>query len=328
MNSIQLLSWLGWPVLLLAPWLLWWRWRWLQRREAALAADLGPRMAWLAGVPCGRRLRALAAAVALGGSGVALLAPVWGEVPGVPTGADVVFCLDVSTSMLARDVVPDRLGAAQAAIAELAQHAPGARFGLVFYAGSAELGAPLSDDLPAVATLAATGGLSGAGRGGSDPGAAVDRAIELLRRGGSRCGAIVVCSDGEDFVGNGPAAAARARAAGLAVHTLGCGRPEGCKITVDTPAGPTFLRDGGGREVVTALLPTALTELAAAGGGRFVLAEATALRALYADVLRPAALAARAADPDFTPAHRYAWPLSAALLGWMLWLCWPERRRS
>ncbi len=327
MSSFALLSWLGWPVLAAAPFAMvgWARWR--RRTECQLAAELGPRWAWLAGVPAWPRLRAAALGLAWFGAGAALLAPVWGEAPGEPAGADVVFCLDVSTSMVARDVVPDRLGAARAAIAALAAAAPGARFGLLVYAGSAELAAPLSADLTAVAELAATAALSSAGRGGSDPGAAIDRAVQLLQRGQHRAGAVVVCSDGEDFVGNGTAAAARARAAGATVQTLACGRPVPCKVLVDTPDGPQFLRDGEGREVLTALLPEALAAWAAAGGGRAVPATPVALRTLYDEVLRPAALAARRADPDQAVAHRFGWPLSLAIAAWMLFLCLPERRR-
>lgn len=327
MSSFALGSWLGWPLLALAPFGLcaWVRWR--RRTEQALRDELGPRHTWLAGVPVPLRWRGTALGAAWLGAGLALLDPVWGEVPGEVAGADVVFCLDVSTSMLARDVVPDRLGAARAAIAALAEAAPGARFGLVVYAGSAELAAPLSADRHAVADLAATAALSSAGRGGSDPGAAIERAVQLLQRGKSRAGAVVVCSDGEDFVGNGAAAAARAQAAGAAVHALGCGRPIPCKVTVDTADGPQFLRDGAGQEVLTALVPDALAAVAAAGGGRVVPGTAMALQELYERVVRPAALAARRADPDHVAAHRFGWPLSVAVLAWMLFLCLPERRR-
>lgn len=322
-------AWFGlhsWPWLGLLP-LWWWLWRTqTARREAMLARELGPRGTVLLGVPAWSRTRQCLAAAACLLAGLALLQPVAGELPGAPFGADVVVCLDVSRSMRARDVAPDRLAAAAAQCEQLAAAAPQARLGLVVFAGDAVLRVPLSADGAAVAAIAAAADPSEVARGGSDPGAAIDLAAAALQRAGSRGGAIVLASDGEDFVGAGPAAAARALAAGHVVHCLGFGRRSGSKVVVDSEQGEVFLRDAAGDEVLTALLPDALRDVATAGGGLCQLGTDVDLTALYAGTIRPRALQLAVAAAELEPRHWHPWCLLLAFACGMLATWLPFRR--
>ncbi len=280
---------------------------------------------------CGRRgygrTRAGCAAGAAACAAVALLQPVCGPGDGAPVGPEVVLCLDVSRSMDARDAVSSRLAAAQRAIDVFAKGGPGTRLGLVLYAGAARLAAPLSDDLPAVAAIARTAFTGAVERGGSDLGAAIDAGAAALQRSRAPAGAIVVLGDGEDFGGAGVEAAKRARAAGLVVHCVGFGSEAGSKIVVAADGAESYLRDTSGAFVVTRLEREHLAAVAAAGGGRF-LAPAVdgAVERLIGDTLLPAARAAAVHDESRAPAHRFQWPLLAALLLWMLRLALPERR--
>lgn len=317
-----------WPWLVLLLPLVGWVGVWVERRRQRRRAALwGRREAALLGSPVHHQGRLVCGVAALSFVGLALLQPVWGEAPGEPAGPEVVICLDVSRSMLARDVLPSRLVAAQREVETAAEHAFGARFGLVVFAGSAQLAVPLTADLGSVATIAAAMDPSVVARGGTDLGAAIEVATAALQRGGSRAGCIVVLTDGEDFAGLGRAAAARAAVAGFVVHCLGFGSVQGSKVVVDTPAGEVFLRDAGGQDVVSALDAPSLGRVAAAGGGRFTTAVAGGLADLYATALLPRGLAAAIADPQREQAHRFQWPLLAALLAWMLRSVIPERRR-
>lgn len=316
-----------WPLLLLLP-VLCWRGSVLDRRRAGrAAAAFGGRERAVAGQPAFRRVRAALVVAAALLAGIALLQPVFGEAPGEPAGPDVVVCLDVSRSMLARDVPPSRLALAQQELHELAADVRRGRIGLVVYAGVARLAVPLSADAAAVAAIAATMDPSAVARGGTDLGAAIDAAVAALQRAGSRGGSIVVLADGEDFTGGGVAAAGRAAGQGFAVDCVGLGSPTGSKIVVDTPQGEQFLSDGSGQHVVTARDDERLAAVAAAGGGRSVPGESGALRRLHAEVLQPRAAALAVRDPHRPQAHRYQWPLLAALLLWMLRSALPERRR-
>ncbi|MCU0864201.1 MAG: VWA domain-containing protein [Planctomycetes bacterium] len=314
-----------WPLLLLVPLLALWLWRRTQadraRRDAQLGANgvrLVGRFGWL-------RLRTAAGAVVVLLLVLVGLQPV-GVGAVVDDGADVVLCVDLSASMAARDVAPSRLGRVQQEVAALAAAAPGARFGLVAYAGAAELRCPRTTDLPAVVAMVQELVPGTTGKAGTDPGAAIERAAALLRSGDG--GAIVVLGDGEDFAGNGSAAAAAARARGAVVHTVGCGDPAGSKIVVDGEAGEQFLRAADGSEVVSRLELASLQAIAAAGGGECRrTADELVLPRLYAERILPRAreLALRAGR--LQPVHRHHVLLLIAILLWMLSWCLPERRR-
>ncbi|MBX3463778.1 MAG: VWA domain-containing protein [Planctomycetes bacterium] len=299
-----------------------------RRAQRRLEAALGPRAEALAGRPAHGALRGLAAVLAAGLGGVVLLQPAWGLAGGVPAGADVILCLDASRSMAARDVLPSRWQAAQRQIAALADGALGARLGLVVFAGEARLAVPLTGDVAAVAELAAALAPGAVERGGTDPGAAIDLALQALQRSGATRGSIVVLGDGEDFAGDGPAAAARARAAGAVVHCLGFGREAASKIVVETAAGQEFLRAANGQDVLTRLERAQLDAVARAGGGRSAVAAADGdLRRWFREEMAPRAVAAAVHAGAAEPAHGYAAFLCAAILCWMLRTCLPERRR-
>lgn len=315
-----------WPLALLALPVAAASWCWRHAREQRLRQRLGARTERLVGAPAAARWRWAADAGAVLLVGVAVLEPATpGEVG--EAGGDVALCVDVSWSMAARDVTPSRLGLAQQAIARFAAVATDTRAALVGYAGEALLLAPLTADLAAVSTLAEELAPGAHGRAGTDPGAAIDRAVELLRRGG-RAGAVVVLSDGEDFTAGALAAARRAQDAGYPVHTLGLGTAAGGKIVVDGGAGETFLQDATGADIVTRGEFAALAAWADAGGGRFdALIDADGVRALHDAVMAPAARQAAVRAGRLQPLPLWRWPLFAALALWMLAACAPERRR-
>lgn len=328
MSAVVFLVPAWWPLLLLVPAAVWLGARLSAAARRAAADELDGRETVSWGT---RRWGAWRAACAVGAAtatGVALLQPVWGDGDGEPVGPDVVLCLDVSWSMAARDVAPSRLAAAQAEIERLATARPGTRLGLVVWAGDARAVVPLVADLPSVAAIARTFAAGASGRGGSDPGAAIDAALATLRGGGAAAGAIVLLGDGEDFAGHGVAAAARASAAGVPVHCLGFGSEAGSKIVVPGDGGETFLRDTAGTEIVTRLERAGFAAIAAAGGGRCLApAPAGALAALVDDTIASSARAVASQDHTRNPAHRFQWPLLAAVLLWMLRVALPERSR-
>jgi len=315
-----------WPLALLAVPAAAALWRWRRAREQRLRQHLGARAERLVGAPAAARWRWGADAGVVLLVGLAVLEPAMpGDVG--EAGGDVALCVDVSWSMAARDVTPSRLGLAQQAIARFAVAATDTRAALVVYAGDAMVAAPLTADLAAVATLAGELAPGAHGRAGTDPGAAIDRAVQLLQRGG-RAGAVVVLSDGEDFTGGALAAARRAQAAGYTVHALGLGTAAGGKIVVDGGAGETFLQDDNSEDIVTRGEFAALAAWAEAGGGRFDrVGDGDALRALQDGALAPAARQAAVRAGRLQPLPLWRWPLLVALALWMLAACAPERRR-
>lgn len=267
-----------------------------------------------------RRLASLALLFAA----AALLQPAAGRVaPLLPARPDLVFCLDVSRSMLADDALPTRLAAAQRALQEHAAAAAGERFALLLFAGSAELVVPLTDDGEAFSEAVREASPDAIARGGTEVGAALDLALDALRAAETRGGAIVLLTDGEDLGGDAAAAAQRCRARGVAVHAVGYGSPQGRKIALQSDEGPRFLVDRAGRDVVTRLDEEALAWIASATGGRYVAARADATP------LAPIVAAARAdAPPTRDPAAAAPRPLFQLLLLGALLLALAEPLRA
>jgi Ca-activated chloride channel family protein len=321
-----------WPALALVP-AAWLALRALDRTRAArLAAIVGPRLrALVPGFSDGRRAarRALLATGLLFAL-VAAMQPVWGEAVAATRrrGADVVVCLDVSRSMLARDAAPSRLAAAQTGIRELAQRVEGDRLGLVVFAGEARLLVPLTRDLRSFADLAATADPASVTRGGTDLGAALDTALAALEGGDGAPGVIVLVTDGEDLGGRGLRAAERCAARRVIVHTVGYGTARGSKIAVPSASGEAFIADRGGAEVVSSMDAAGLRRIAEATGGEFVDASAShsPLADLHERRVVPLAREAFADEDRRERPNRFQWPLLAAFLVWILELCLTDRK--
>ncbi|MCB9885183.1 MAG: VWA domain-containing protein [Planctomycetes bacterium] len=326
------LDWLppaSWPLVLLVPLLAWMAVRGERRRRERQQAAFGRRTAAVLGRPAFVRARAVCGWLGALCCAIALLQPLAGAPPGAPARPEVVLCLDLSRSMLARDLRPDRLRAAQADIRALADAALPARVGLVAFAGTAEWIAPRTDDLQSLAVLAAGLDPSRLARGGTDLAAAIDTALSAFARGGGgEHAGIVLLTDGEDFADGALAAVQRAVAAGVSVSTLAYGSDGGSKIVVEGDDGEVFLQDGSGADVISVPDRAALAALAAAGGGTFANGDGQgALLRVFTDLLLPRAQRAAHRDPTRQPPHVFQWPLLLGVLLSMLALALPERRR-
>jgi Ca-activated chloride channel family protein len=292
-------------------------------RRRRLRRLAGPRAPSLAAERSGRA-RALGRALTATGLLlllVALLGPLWGARDVERRGVDLVLCLDVSRSMLARDVEPDRLAAARAEIRALAERARGDRLALVAFAGEARTLCPLTDDMASFVDLLELATPLAVRRGGSDLAAALETAMGLLPGRTGEHEAIVLLTDGEDLAGRGLAAARRSRELGITVHCVGYGTALGSKIAV----GDKYLRDRSGVEVVSALDAPSLDRIADATGGAF--AEAPALLRLYEEKILPLAPLSFAATEERRQENRFQIPLLAAILLWLADLSLSDRRR-
>ncbi|MBI5852197.1 MAG: VWA domain-containing protein [Planctomycetes bacterium] len=313
------------PIVLLAPL----AYVVLRRRDGArarrLARALGPRADVLASESSASQRRWRRATFALGllFALLAALQPTWGEEarPRERRGADVVVCLDVSRSMLARDVVPDRLGAAVRGIAAMAERARGDRLALVAFAGDATLLVPLTHDVTTFTELLANADPTVVTRGGTDLGTALRVAQQALDGSDRAHATVVVVTDGEDHGGTGRNVAGELSAQGIAVHCAGIGKASGSKIVIDEAGAgaQAFLRTRDGDEVVSAMDRAGLTAIADAGGGVFVDATANGALAfvdLWTDHVVPRARSSIESDDRRDRAHRYQSPL---LVAWLLW---------
>ncbi|MDJ0974966.1 MAG: VWA domain-containing protein [Planctomycetota bacterium] len=335
MSGVALFLHADWlPLLLLAPLLYGALELRERRRRRTLRQVIGRRAAELTQESARKRRAFRRVAVSLGVllALLAALGPLVGEAEGQPEwrGVDLVVCLDVSRSMWARDLAPDRLGRAHQTIRTLAETAEGDRLALVAFAGEARLLVPLTRDRKTFTQLAEQADPTVVRKGGTDLGAALETALRALEGSASEHSAILLLTDGEDLEGRGARAAAACRQRGIAVHTIGYGTALGSKIVLADDGRETFLRDRRGREVISALDATSLRRVADAADGEYVDAAASTapLASLYTDHIRPRAQRALATAGSGRPANRFQWPLGLALGLWLVALALSDRRRS
>jgi Ca-activated chloride channel family protein len=220
--------------------------------------------------------RALSSDAALFIAGVAialaLLGPRVGErvVRTRVAGVDVVFLVDVSHSMDARDIPPSRLDRARRAVEEiLARLPPGDRVGLAAFAGRGLLIVPLTPDHSALVDLLAALDSDLIEPASSNVGAGVSAALAAFEAGSDRPRVLVVASDGEDSVRRRDLGADEARAQRVRVVTIALGSEAGGIV----PDGERPLRDHDGKIVRSRRQRDRLAQLANTADGEAFLGD-------------------------------------------------------
>lgn len=198
--------------------------------------------------------------------------------------ADVLIALDVSQSMLARDVAPSRIEQAKVFVQKLAAALDGERLGLIFFAGDAYPQMPLSTDVESLVMFARNASPDFAADQGTDFGPVLEQAARLFESDAEAGHALVAVSDGEHHEADVAVLAKKARAAGMVIHTVSVGTAGGGTIP-DGWGG--FRRDYQGQVIRTRSDAALLRELAVAGGGAAVaVTDADAISTLVEEVGR------------------------------------------
>lgn len=272
----------------------------------------------------GLMLLALAFAV------VALAQPRWGfrEMETRQKGRDVVIAIDTSRSMLATDVSPTRLARAKLFTQDLVRLMQGDRIGLVAFAGSAFLQAPLTLDYAAVTNALDELDTDVIPLGGTNIAAAITSAREAFGKAEGHIRALVILTDGEELDADGIAAAKKAQEEGIRIFTVGIGSAEGSLIPVRLDDGrPDFVRDEEGKPVTSRLDDSRLREIAAATGGFYVPLGPDAAKEVFVKGIEPMELAEVGSFSARQPIERFQWPLAAATIFLALSLLPGDRRR-
>ena len=307
---------------------------WSQRRSQALVAKIvAVRLRdQLSGSvsPLRRILRAslLLASIAL--AIVALAQPQYGflEKETKQKGRDVIVAIDTSRSMLATDMTPTRLARAKLFTQDLVRFLQGDRIGLVAFAGSAFLQAPLTLDYNAVTNALDELDTTVIPKGGTNMAAAITAAREAFGKAEGQTRALVVLTDGEELDADGIAAAKQAAAEGIRIFTVGVGSPEGSLIPIRLDDGRSdFVQDSAGKPVTSKLDESRLKEIASATGGFFTLIGPEAARVVFQKGIEPMELSETGVFTARQPVERYQWPLAAATACLMLSLLPGDRRR-
>ncbi len=201
-------------------------------------------------------------------------------------GAEVIIALDVSNSMLAEDIQPNRLERAKRAISRMVDRLADDKIGLIVFAGEAYTQLPITSDYNSAKLFLEAVDTETVPTQGTAIGAAIELGIRSFTPENETNKAIVVITDGENHEDDPVAAAEEAVDKGIVVHTIGMGRPRGTPIPVAGNNQNNYLRDNEGQVVVTKLNETMLEEIAAAGNGVYVRANNTqvGLNALFDEI--------------------------------------------
>jgi Ca-activated chloride channel family protein len=192
-------------------------------------------------------------------------------------GVEVMVALDTSLSMMAQDVAPNRLERAKLAVVELMDRLPGARVGLVAFAGTSFVQFPLTTDLEAARLFLDAADVNTV----SLPGTAIGDAIRTAARAFSekelKYKVLILFTDGEDHDTDPIGAAREAAEQGVVIYAIGFGSPEGEPIPVRDATGAVtdFKKDRRGEVVLSKLDETTLREIAKATGGEYYRATAS-----------------------------------------------------
>jgi Ca-activated chloride channel family protein len=196
---------------------------------------------------------------------LALAGPSWQKLPDASFSArDArVIVFDLSRSMLAEDLRPNRLTRARFRLADLLASTEEGQVGLVSYAGDAYIVSPLTSDMNTIANLLPALRPDIIPVAGSRADLALDMAASLLERSGLSRGEILLVTD--SATSRDAAKARQLSDRGILTSVLAAGTAEGAPI----PSGGGFVSDRSGNVVIARLDRPALRSLAEAGGGRY-----------------------------------------------------------
>ncbi|MFC2031721.1 VWA domain-containing protein, partial [Chloroflexota bacterium] len=209
---------------------------------------------------------------------VALARPQWGSVTQMveQEGIEVMVALDVSHSMLAQDIKPDRLSRAKMEIADLMSRLGGDEIGLVLFSGASFVQFPLTSDYATALTFLDNARPEVISRPGTAIGDAIRTALSGFDMSRASQKVILLITDGEDHGGEALAMAEAAAEQGVMLYTIGFGSPQGEPVPEYNSLGDVvgYKTDEQGEVVLSKLDEATLRQIAEVGGGHYFRASA------------------------------------------------------
>lgn len=186
-------------------------------------------------------------------------------------GADIIVCLDVSNSMLAQDLSPDRLTRAKYALEKMIDLLEGDRLGLVIFAGEAYVQLPITTDYSAAKMFLGSIGPGMVPVQGTKIAEAIKKASESFSTDEGKNRAIILITDGENHESAAIEAAEEAAKKGIMINTIGIGSQNGVPIPlVENGVVKGYRKDKEGQTIVTRLNSDLLKTIAGKADGVFV----------------------------------------------------------
>ncbi|HBE39733.1 MAG TPA: hypothetical protein DDW27_00725 [Bacteroidales bacterium] len=190
-------------------------------------------------------------------------------------GVEVIIALDVSNSMLAEDIQPDRLTRAKQALTRLIDNLENDKIGLIVFAGDAYTQIPITTDYISAKMFLSTINPEMVPKQGTAIASAINLGMRSFTPGEGKSKAMIIITDGENHEEDPVEAASKASEAGIVIHTIGIGSVEGVPVPVRVGNRKDFLRDNEGNTVITRLDEDILKKIALNASGNYVRASNT-----------------------------------------------------
>lgn len=186
-------------------------------------------------------------------------------------GVDLFIALDVSKSMLAEDIKPNRLEKAKYEIGNLIERLSGDKIGMIVFSGEAYTQFPLTIDYSAASLLLDVIDIESVPNPGTAIGSAIEQSLKSFNFEDRSTKVLVIMTDGENNFGDAIEKAKEAVEKGVRIYTIGLGSSAGAPIPVYNAAGQQsdFKRDRSGNVVLTKLDENSLQEIASIGKGKY-----------------------------------------------------------
>ena len=186
-------------------------------------------------------------------------------------GIDIVFAMDVSKSMLAEDVAPNRLDKSKQIVSQIINQLGSDRIGIVAYAGSAFPVLPITSDYGVAKMFLQSMNTEMVSSQGTSLDEAIRLAITYFDQKSKTSKLLVLISDGEDHSEDAQAAAEEASKAGLKIITIGIGTEKGATIPLKrNGVVESFQKDNNNQVVITKMNKESLEAIAKATKGGYV----------------------------------------------------------
>lgn len=201
-------------------------------------------------------------------------------------GIEIIIAMDVSNSMMAEDIQPNRLEKAKQAVSKMVDRLVNDRIGLIVFAGKAYSQIPITNDYASAKMFLSTISPGIVPVQGTAIGAAIDLAMSSFTPDEEMSRALIIITDGENHEDDPLAMAEQANKQGIKVYTIGVGLPKGSPIPQSSTGQRNFLKDQEDKVVISKLDEKMLQDIASVGGGKYIRANNTrlGLNALFEDI--------------------------------------------
>jgi len=185
-------------------------------------------------------------------------------------GIELIVALDVSNSMMAEDIQPNRLERAKRAISQLVDKLSNDKIGLIVFAGDAYIQLPITADYVSAKLFLNSISPNMVPTQGTAIGAAIELGVKSFNPQFAGSKAMIIITDGENHEDDAVGAAKAAAEKGIFIYTIGMGLPQGGPIPDFSNGMRNYRKDKNGNTIVTKLDEPMLQKIAEAGKGAYV----------------------------------------------------------